>query len=216
VPLSAHAASIPCLRCLGRRLEPSAQRSARRWAVASLALAAAAALALFWLVVKPVTLETGTLGINYVEVSTRIGTAGMPTRKQIGRMAEVGSQVVINLAPSDAMGSHDDEAALVAAQGMAYEHLPVDFANPTAADYVQFELLMKKHDDRRVLVHCQIALRAPVFTYLYRVLELGEDPDLAYEAVQRVWQPSHQWRALIRELHAARGRPLPFALESAA
>jgi hypothetical protein len=123
---------------------------------------------------------------------------------------------VIDLAPSDALGSHADEAALVHAGGMACEHLPVDFARPTAAGYARFAALMRKHAGQRVLVHCQLNLRASVFVYLYRVLELGEDPDRAFEDVQMVWQPSRQWRELIRELHAARGRPLPFALESAA
>lgn len=193
-----------------------ASRSTRRWLAGSTLLAALAAVALFWLVVRPVTLQTGALGLNYVAANSRIGTSGMPTRRQIARLAEAGYRVVINLAPSDALGSHADESAQVAAQGMAYEHLPVDFARPTAEDYAQFAALMRRHADQRVLVHCQLNLRASVFVYLYRVLELGEDPDRAFESVQRVWQPSHPWRELIRDLHDARGLPLPFALESAA
>ncbi len=171
---------------------------------------------LFWLLVKPVSLQAGALGLNYVETDSRLGTSGMPTTAQIAQLAQAGYQVVINLAPSDALGSHDDEAALVRARGMAYVHLPVDFARPTAADYAQFAALMRNHAGQRVLVHCQINLRASVFVYLYRVLELGEDPDLAFEAVQKVWQPSRPWRELIRTLHAAHGRPLPLALDSAA
>ena len=59
----------------------------------------------------------------------------MPTRKQFASIATAGYRVVINLAPGSAMGSHADEAALVTARGMVYEHLPVDFAMPTAADW---------------------------------------------------------------------------------
>jgi hypothetical protein len=99
---------------------------------------------------------------------------------------------------------------------MAYEHLPVDFARPSAADCAQFAALMRRHAGERAPVHCQVNLRASMIVYLYRVLELGEDPDLAYESVQRVWQPSRPWCELIRDLHDARSRPLPFALESAA
>jgi protein tyrosine phosphatase (PTP) superfamily phosphohydrolase (DUF442 family) len=214
--MSAAATSHACARCVARALARPASRSARRWLAGSVALAALSALALFWLLVKPVTLRADALGLNYVQASARIGTSGMPTRSQIARLADAGYGVVINLAPGDALGSHDDEAAQVAAHGMAYAHLPVDFARPTAADYAQFAALMRQHADQRVLVHCQVNLRASVFVYLYRVIELGEDPDLAFEAVQEVWQPSRQWRELIRELHVARGRPLPFALDSAA
>jgi uncharacterized protein (TIGR01244 family) len=206
----------PCAPHLTRRATRPARRTAQRWAAGSLLLAAVAALALFWMLAGPLSLQPNTLGINYVMVSARLGTAGMPTREQIARIAGAGYRVVINLAPGDALGSHADEAALVARAGMTYAHLPVNFAQPTAEDYRQFAALMKQHEGERVFVHCQIALRASVFTYLYRVLERGEDPDLAYEAVLQVWQPSHQWRELMRELHAARGRPLPFALDVAA
>lgn len=206
----------PCAPHLTRRSTPQARRAAQRWAVGSLLLAAVAALVLFWMLAGPLTLQPNTLGINYAAVSARLGTAGMPTREQIARIASAGYRVVINLAPGDALGSHADEAALVARAGMTYAHLPVNFAQPTAEDYRQFAALMKQHEGERVFVHCQIALRASVFAYLYRVLERGEDPDLAYEAVEKVWQPSHQWRELIRELHTARGRPLPLALEVAA
>ena len=179
-------------------------------------LAPAAGVALFWLLVKPVTLQASTFGINHVEVNAGIGTAGMPTRKQFAGIASANDRVVINPAARDALGTHTGEAALVTAQGMAYEHLPVDFARPTAADDARFATLRKQRGGERVFVHSQINMRASVFAYPYRVLELGEDPDLAYEAVPRVWQPSHQWREQIRELRTARGWPLPFARESAA
>lgn len=168
---------------------------------------------LLWLPVQPVQVFASTLGVNYIQISPRLGTAGMPTRAQFAQIASAGYQTVINLAPDTVSNAHKDEPQLVAAQGMAYEHVPVDFARPTAADYAQFVAAMNKHADRRVFVHCQVNMRASTFTYLYRVMELGEDPDRAFEAVQRVWQPSPPWRSLIREVHAARGKPLPVALE---
>ena len=48
-----------------------------------------------------------------------------------------------------------------------------------------------------VLVHCQINLRASSFTFLYRVLSLGEPPRVAYEAPSSVWVPHGPWRRLI-------------------
>jgi uncharacterized protein (TIGR01244 family) len=177
------------------------------------ALSAVLGAMLLWLPVKPVQVFASTLGVNYIQISPRLGTAGMPTRAQFAQIASAGYQTVINLAPDTVSNAHKDEPQLVAAQGMAYEHIPVDFARPTAADYAQFVAAMNKHAGRRVFVHCQVNMRASTFTYLYRVMELGEDPDRAFEAVQRVWQPSPPWRSLILEVHAARGKPLPVALE---
>jgi protein tyrosine phosphatase (PTP) superfamily phosphohydrolase (DUF442 family) len=185
----------------------------QRLASSGFALAAVLALALFWLLVQPVALRASTLGINTIEISPRITTAGMPAADQFAAIRAAGHRVVINLAPSNAMGAHRNEAALVAEQGMAYEHVPVDFAKPTMQDFDTFVAAMRRHASERVFVHCQVNMRASVFVYLYRVTELGEAPDVAYDAVTRVWQPSSQWRALIRAVHTAHNKPLPFALD---
>lgn len=50
---------------------------------------------------------------------------------------------------------------------------------------------------RKVLVHCQINLRASSMMFLYRVIALREDPERAYEAVSRVWKPDDVWRRFI-------------------
>ncbi len=195
-----------CDRC--RRLVGT-----QRLASAGFALSALLALTLFWLLVQPVALRASTLGINTIDVSPRITTSGMPSADQFEAIRKAGYQVVINLAPSNAMGAHRNEAQLVAEQGMAYEHVPVDFARPTVEDFDKFVAAMRRHADKRVFVHCQVNMRASVFTYLYRVTELGEAPDKAYDAVTRVWQPSSQWRALIRAVHTAHDKPLPIAFD---
>lgn len=198
---------------IARGLHRAPSRRRQGWVGGNPALLAVLLAALLWLLVQPVELLAGTLGVNYIQISPRLGTAGMPTRAQFADIASAGYKTVINLAPYTVMGAHKDEPQLVASQGMAYEHIPVDFARPTVADFEQFVAAMNKHADQRVFVHCQVNMRASTFVYLYRVMELGEDPDRAFEAVQRVWQPSPQWRSLIREVHAARGKPLPLALE---
>jgi len=152
------------------------------------------------------------VAINHIDIDPRLGTSGMPTRAQFAAIAKAGYDVVINLAPDTVLGAHKDEAALVAAQGMAYEHVPVVFSNPTAQDYEAFVAALRRHAGRKVLVHCQINMRASTFVYLYRVLELNEDPDRAFESVQRIWQPDAAWRTLITTLHAQRNKPLPLAL----
>jgi hypothetical protein len=50
---------------------------------------------------------------------------------------------------------------------------------------------------RKVLVHCQVNLRASSMVFLYRTIVLKEDPRVAYEAVSGVWSPEGPWRRLI-------------------
>jgi uncharacterized protein (TIGR01244 family) len=152
------------------------------------------------------------VAINHIDIHPQLGTSGMPTRGQFAAIAKAGYEVVINLAPDTVPGAHKDEAALVAAQGMAYEHVPVVFSNPSVQDYEAFVAALRRHAGRKVLVHCQINMRASTFAYLYRVLELNDDPDRAFESVQRIWQPDAAWRTLITTLHAQRNKPLPLAL----
>ena len=56
---------------------------------------------------------------------------------------------------------------------------------------------MRKFRDRKVLVHCQVNMRASTMTFLYRVTVGNEKADLAYDSVARVWSPEGPWKQLI-------------------
>jgi len=151
--------------------------------------------------------------LNYVAVSPMIGTAGMPRPEQFETIGRAGFRTVIELATPGTAGSHRDEAEFVTRQGMRYFNVPVDFARPTADAYLRFAALMREHADERVLVHCEMNMRASAFVFLYRVLELGEEADRAYEDVLRVWQPAPHWRRFILTMLQQRSAPLPIALD---
>lgn len=154
----------------------------------------------------------GSLGVNYVEVSPAIGTAGMPQPGQFEAIAGAGYEAVINLAPPTEAGSLRDEAGLAARHGMGYYNVPVDFAHPAADDYRRFAGIMRRHAGGHVYVHCQLNFRASSFVFLYRALELGIDVDRAYDDVLRIWHPTPQWRSFIDETLTQRGARLPMAL----
>lgn len=172
-----------------------------------------AGLIAFGRVALPFVVSPGPLALNYVGNTPRISSAGMPTRSQFAEIANAGFDVVVNLAPATALGAHENEAALVAQRGMHYFHVPVDFASPRQEDFERIARILQAHRGQRVMVHCQMNLRASTFVFLYRVIELNEDPDRAYDDVVRVWQPSPPWRNFMREALLARGRPLPLALD---
>jgi protein tyrosine phosphatase (PTP) superfamily phosphohydrolase (DUF442 family) len=187
-------------------------RFARRAAFAG---AVALSLLAFARVAFPVAVQPGPLAINYVEAVPGLATGGMPRSAQFARIADAGFDMIVNLAPDDALGAHADEQALVRRQGMGYAHLPIDFAAPGAADYERFATLMRSHEGHgRTLVHCQLNLRASSLVFLYRVIERGEPADNAYDAVVAVWRPNETWRRFLRETLRAHGKALPMELEN--
>jgi protein tyrosine phosphatase (PTP) superfamily phosphohydrolase (DUF442 family) len=188
-------------------------RLARRAAFAG---AVAVSLLAFARVASPVAVQPGPLAINYVEAAPGLATGGMPRSAQFARIADAGFDMIVNLAPDDALGAHADEEALVRGRGMAYAHLPIDFAAPGAADYERFAALMRSREGHgRTLVHCQLNLRASSLVFLYRVIERGEAADNAYDAVVAVWRPNETWRRFLRETLQAHGKALPMELEAA-
>jgi protein tyrosine phosphatase (PTP) superfamily phosphohydrolase (DUF442 family) len=189
-------------------------RKARLLRRAILVVASVAALLGAVHVAQPVAVRPGVLALNYVQNSPRISSAGMPARRQFAAIADAGFDVVVNLAPSQALGAHQDEQTLVEQRGMRYFNIPVNFDSPRREDFERFARILRDNGGKRTLVHCQLNLRASTFVFLYRVVELGEDPDRAFDDVERVWLPSAQWREFIREILAASGKPLPLQLES--
>ena len=189
-------------------------RKARLFRKAVTILAIMAALLGVVHVAQPVAVRPGMLALNYVENSPRISSAGMPTRRQFAAIADAGFDVVVNLAPSGALGAHENERTLVEQRGMRYFNIPVNFDSPRKEDFERLAQILRDNGDRRILVHCQMNLRASTFVFLYRVIELGEDPDRAFDDLEHVWLPSSRWREFIREILAANGKQLPLQLES--
>lgn len=91
---------------------------------------------------------------NYREVSASLGTAGQPSVDQFAMIRAAGYEVVINLALTTSDNAIANEGSLVAGLGMAYVHIPVDFARPTAADFEAFAGVLDAFRNRRVFVHC--------------------------------------------------------------
>jgi protein tyrosine phosphatase (PTP) superfamily phosphohydrolase (DUF442 family) len=173
------------------------------------ALVVAALAVLLWHD-EPLALTFGDPALNYVESTATIATSGMPTRRQLQKLA-TGRAAVINLAPAEAFGSHDDEQGIVEQAGARYVHVPVDFSRPRHSDFERFAREMRVLAGKPVLVHCQLNMRASVFVFLYRVTELGEDPERAYDDVLKVWQPNAAWSRFVREELQARGIRAPLA-----
>ena len=134
---------------------------------------------------------------NTVEVSPRLVTSGQPDAQELRTLKARGFEAVIYLAPPTAHDAVADEPRIVGGQGLVFINLPMRFDDPTDADFDAFAALLKGLGERKVLVHCQINLRASSMVFLYRAIVLKDDPRLAYEAVHKVWVPDDVWKRFI-------------------
>jgi protein tyrosine phosphatase (PTP) superfamily phosphohydrolase (DUF442 family) len=134
---------------------------------------------------------------NVVPITPLLVTSGQPTANALARLAAQGFGAVIYLAPLTVPDAVPDEAEIVRRQGLEFVNIPIKFGNPTEADFQSFVEVMDRLQDRKVLVHCQVNMRASSMTFLYRVVVGHEKPEQAYEAVARVWSPEGPWKDLL-------------------
>jgi protein tyrosine phosphatase (PTP) superfamily phosphohydrolase (DUF442 family) len=137
--------------------------------------------------------EPQPVAINHVVVDARLHTSGQPQTPALETLAERGFDSVINLAPPTVVGAVADERELLESSGIAYVNIPVDFRNPTYADFERFSEALRETRGGQVLVHCQVNARASTFTFLYRVVHEGVAPAEAFELVKQVWTPIEPW-----------------------
>lgn len=136
---------------------------------------------------------------NPVEISPALMTSGQPSRQALSDLKNLGVQAVIYLAPSSVPDAVKDEPELLKRQGIDFIHIPIPFGAPKEEHFVAVTEALTRLAGKKILVHCQVNMRASTMVFLHRVIILKEDPAQAYEAVSRVWSPQGPWRALVIE-----------------
>ncbi len=147
---------------------------------------------------------------NWLRLSDQITTSGQPTEPQLAAIAGLGVKHVVNLALHTHAKALTDEGASVAELGMRYVHIPVDFANPTEADFTRFCTTLADVADDRAHVHCIVNARVSAFFYRYRREILGWDDGQARPALNAVWRPGGIWASFIGD-EAAKANAHQFA-----
>lgn len=135
---------------------------------------------------------------NIVPISPRLVTSGQPTAASLRRLKEMGFGAVIYLAPETVPDAVPGESGIVQGQGLGYVNIPVPFNRPTSQDVATFEAALARFQGQKVLVHCQVNMRASSMVFLHRVLVGREKPEAAYDAVSQVWSPEGPWKDLIQ------------------
>ena len=134
---------------------------------------------------------------NWHRLDERLTTSGQPTEAQLADIHALGIGHVVNLGLHTHEMALPDEAASAAALGMTYIHIPVDFQNPTEADFTRFCDVMDELKDRPVHVHCIANYRVSAFLYRYRRDVVGMDEGRARADLEKLWQPTEVWAAFI-------------------
>ncbi len=134
---------------------------------------------------------------NLVVIDAKLVTSGQPSAEWLNTLKAQGFEAVIYLAPPTVGDAVREEPLIVARQGLIWANLPIQFGSPADGDFDAFAGLLQALRGKKVLVHCQVNMRASTLTFLYRTLVEGADPAQAWEAVAKVWTPDGPWKALM-------------------
>jgi len=134
---------------------------------------------------------------NWHHLDDRITTSGQPTEEQLAEIHALGVQHIVNRGLHTHEKALPDEAASVGRLSMEYIHIPVDFQNPTDADFARFCDVMAELRAVPVHVHCIANYRVSAFVYRWRRDVLGMDEATARAEMEQVWQPDRVWRKFI-------------------
>lgn len=137
---------------------------------------------------------------NVVPITPQLITSGQPSAAQLAALSAQGIEAVIYLAPPTVGDAVRDEPAILARQGIRYVNIPIPFDSPNETHFDAFAKALDELKGRKVLVHCQVNMRASTLVFLYRTIIGKEAPGPAYESVTRIWQPQGPWRKLVVEL----------------
>ena len=134
---------------------------------------------------------------NSLSISENLSTAGQPTAEQMRELAAEGIDIIVNLGVLDPGYCLPDEENLAESLGMAYHHIPVDFAAPQFESLTKFFDVLDASPGKRVFVHCAANYRVSIFVALYGQVRLGWSTDRANAHIRRLWNPNHTWSEFI-------------------
>ncbi|PWB90344.1 hypothetical protein C5688_11325 [Methylocystis sp. MitZ-2018] len=136
---------------------------------------------------------------NWLRLDARTTTSGQPTQAQFDEIAALGVREVINLAPATSEKALKNEAEILAALDLRYTHIPVDFQNPTQADFDRFRAAFEGAGEAATHVHCIANYRVSAFVYLYRI-SAGMEEARARADLEKIWTPNPVWAAFIERM----------------
>ena len=150
--------------------------------------------------------------LNWRRLDDRISLSGQPTEEQLADIKALGVTHIINLGPHHNKGALEDEAGSVAALGMDYVYIPVEFEKPTDENFETFCDAIESLSGTKIHVHCIYNARVTAFFYRYAKSGRGPSEAEAYALMDGIWKPGDDWADFIGNQDAA-GKPNRYAGE---
>jgi protein tyrosine phosphatase (PTP) superfamily phosphohydrolase (DUF442 family) len=135
--------------------------------------------------------------INWRRRDANTTLSGQPTEAQLAAIKALGVGHVVNLGPHTNDGALEDEAECLAALGLNYIYIPVDFENPTQKDFETFCAALAQLKGEVIHVHCIYNARVTAFFYRYAAQGMGGDADQAFKQMDGIWRPGGVWATFI-------------------
>ena len=148
--------------------------------------------------------------VNYREISERIATSGSVSEDRLRRLGTEGFDAVVNLLPDSSELAVADEREIVEGQGLEYHYIPVDFGNPTEADFSLFRSVMENAGGKKILIHCAANYRVSAFYSLYAMHDRDWSWEDARAHIASIWDPTDYpvWKRFIDKVKSQSGRNL--------
>jgi len=140
--------------------------------------------------------------INWRRLNDRVTLSGQPSEEQLAEISKLGVSHIINLGPHHNKGALEDEAKSVAALGMTYVYIPVEFESPTDEDFDKFCKALDELKNKTIHVHCIYNARVTAFFYRYAKSGKGGDETKAFDMMEGIWRPGNDWAEFIGNKHA--------------
>jgi uncharacterized protein (TIGR01244 family) len=142
---------------------------------------------------------------NFRRLSDKLTTSGVVPPANLKNLALQGYEVVVNLLPDNSEYAVAGEREIVESQGLEYIHIPVDFKQPTRADFDQFSEALDRVLGQKVHIHCAANWRVSAFYSLYEVRRARWSVDQATQFMHGVWKPAEHpaWPEFIAEIVGA-------------
>lgn len=127
---------------------------------------------------------------NFRRISERLTTSGIVPLDGLKELRAQGYEVVVNLLPDSSEHAIPGERNVIGSQGIEYIYIPVDFKQPTAADFLKFSAALDRVHEKKVHVHCAANYRVSAFYSLYLVSRELWSAEHAMEHIRSIWEPN--------------------------
>lgn len=126
---------------------------------------------------------------NFRRITDNVTTSGVVGEENLRALGAEGYELVINLLPDDSQYAVPGEEEIVRGQGIDYVYIPVDFGNPTLADFETFSAVLDSAASRKVHIHCAANYRVSAFYSSYARLKGTMSEGEARDLIASLWEP---------------------------